>query len=41
VRDKLGKETTKRGTQRSNGHVNRFLAVLSDAFTYAKKELRW
>jgi integrase len=41
VRNVLLLETTRKGTLRSPGTVNRYLAALSDVFTVAKKEWRW
>ncbi|MCP4204729.1 MAG: site-specific integrase [bacterium] len=40
-RDRLASETTVRGTRRSSGTVNRYLAYLSHAFTVATREWQW
>lgn len=41
VRNDLSKGIIKGGAKRSNGTVNRYLAVLSHAFTIAMKEWEW
>lgn len=40
-RDKITRDKTKRGTPRTAATVNRYLATLSCAFTYAVRDLEW
>ncbi|MCB1927740.1 MAG: site-specific integrase [Rhodocyclaceae bacterium] len=41
ARDKIAREETARGTLRTSATINRYLATLSCAFTYAIRDLEW